>query len=519
MHCNPDGEKKVSLKQVVFEELSTVKEIYQTAFKPLYEKYRDEQNPALITLEKLQEVYADQTTDFFFVLMGEEITGCIKIKKESKETIKVGPLAVLPKFQKLGSGKQAMQLIEAEYPTCRKWLLDTIKQEAYLVKLYQSMGYIPTGRTAVVQQNMTIIFFQKEVSSMLTVQLPNHEYEIIIEKNSLSRLGEWVAKLWKQQKIAVITDETVDSLYGAAVLEQLLAQGFDATKLVVPAGETSKSLENTEKIYEHLAEQQFTRSDGVLALGGGVIGDLAGFAAATYMRGIHFLQVPTTLLAQVDSSIGGKTGVNTKNAKNLVGAFWQPDGVLIDPNTLNTLEPRRVREGIAEIVKSAAIADPILWKTLQGLKDEQELLANAEAIITACLKIKRKVVEEDELDNGIRLILNFGHTIGHAIENTAGYGVVSHGEAVAIGMVQINQIAEQKGLTPADTTRQLKEMLEKFNLPVAYENWNEDLLYQALTHDKKTRGTAIKIILLEEIGKAKIVPTEIEEMRDYLKRS
>lgn len=353
---------------------------------------------------------------------------------------------------------------------------------------------------------------------MLTVQLPTHEYQIIIEKGSLSALGEWAARLWQPQKIAIITDETVDALYGSTVLKQLKDHGFDVTKLAVPAGETSKSLANAEKIYEHLAENQFTRSDGILALGGGVIGDLAGFAAATYMRGIHFLQVPTTLLAQVDSSIGGKTGVNTKNAKNLVGAFWQPDGVLIDPNTLDTLEPRRVREGIAEIVKSAAIADPELWKALSDMTDEQELLAHAVDVITACLKIKRSVVEKDELDNGIRLILNFGHTIGHAIENTAGYGVVSHGEAVAIGMVQINRVAELKGLTPEQTTQQLIEMLEKFGLPITYDNWNEETLYQALTHDKKTRGSAIKLILLEEIGKAKIVPTNIEEMKDYLKR-
>ncbi|MCB5955669.1 3-dehydroquinate synthase [Enterococcus sp. CWB-B31] len=354
---------------------------------------------------------------------------------------------------------------------------------------------------------------------MLTVTLPNHSYEIIIEKNSLSRLGEWVQQLWKPQKIAVITDRTVDKIYSSTVLEQLSVAGFDVTKFVVPAGEPSKNLTNTEKIYDHLAENQFTRSDGIIALGGGVIGDLAGFAAATYMRGIHFLQVPTTLLAQVDSSIGGKTGVNTNRAKNLVGAFWQPDGVLIDPETLKTLENRRLKEGIAEIIKSAAIADKELWGKLQQLKDEQDLLQHASEIITDCLKVKRKVVEEDELDNGIRLILNFGHTIGHAIENTAGYGVVSHGEAVAIGMVQMNQIAEEKGLTPKNTTNQLIELIEKFGLPATYDNWQEETLFQALTHDKKTRGTSIKIILLETIGQAKIETVSIEEMKDYLKRS
>ncbi|MHC5218024.1 3-dehydroquinate synthase [Enterococcus sp. LJL128] len=354
---------------------------------------------------------------------------------------------------------------------------------------------------------------------MLTVRLPDHEYQIIIEKGSLSQVGKWASQLWKLQKVAVITDSTVDKLYSESVIKQLLEQGFEVSKFVVPAGETSKSLANAENIFEHLAQNQFTRSDGILALGGGVIGDLAGFVAATYMRGIHFLQVPTTLLAQVDSSIGGKTGVNTKNAKNLVGAFWQPDGVLIDPLTLETLEPRRLREGIAEIVKSAAIADKKLWQQLEQLEDEQELLKQAPEIIISCLEVKRKVVEEDELDNGIRLILNFGHTIGHAIENTAGYGVVSHGEAVAIGMVQINQIAEEKGETPHGTTIQLINMLKKFGLPVAYDDWDEDRLYQALTHDKKTRGSSIKIILLAAIGQAKIVPISIEEMKEYIRRS
>ena len=318
---------------------------------------------------------------------------------------------------------------------------------------------------------------------MLTVTLPNHTYDILIEKGGLSRVGEWVAQLWKPQRIAVITDSTVDQLYGATVVAQLSQAGFVVSTFVVPAGEPSKSLANAERIYDHLAQHQFTRSDGIMALGGGVIGDLAGFAAATYMRGIHFVQVPTTLLAQVDSSIGGKTGVNTRSAKNLVGAFWQPDGVLIDPDTLQTLEERRVREGIAEIVKYAAIADEQLWQQLQQLTGVQDLVTHAEPIIRACLEIKRRVVEEDELDNGIRLILNYGHTIGHAIENTAGYGVVSHGEAVAIGMVQINQVAERKGHTSTGTTEQLVALLQKFELPISHQPWDEDTLYQALTHD------------------------------------
>ncbi|MBP2099691.1 3-dehydroquinate synthase [Enterococcus rivorum] len=350
----------------------------------------------------------------------------------------------------------------------------------------------------------------------LTVTLPNHSYDLTIEKGLLSSIGEWAETLWNPQKIVVITDKNVEKLYGEKVLESLNASHFEATLIAVEPGEQSKSLMVAATLYDYLAEQGLTRSDGVIALGGGVVGDLAGFVASTYMRGLHFLQVPTTLLAQVDSSIGGKTAVNTSKAKNLVGTFAQPDGVLIDPLTLNTLEKRRVREGIAEIIKSAAIADKQLWNRLEELANEKDLLTHSEDIIAACCRIKRKVVEEDELDNGVRLLLNFGHTIGHALENTAGYGVLTHGEGVALGMSKINQVAEEKGQTKSGTTEELNQMIQKFNLPITTDHWKEDEIFEALTHDKKTRGGNINIILLEEIGTAKIVKIPIEEMKEYI---
>ncbi|MDR0920854.1 MAG: 3-dehydroquinate synthase [Lactobacillales bacterium] len=350
----------------------------------------------------------------------------------------------------------------------------------------------------------------------LDVALPQHQYTLFIERGALKQVGEWAKTLWKPQKIAIITDDTVKSLYGEQVVENLSKAGFDVSVFSITPGEASKSFDSAIEAYTFLAEQGLTRSDGVLALGGGVVGDLAGFVASTYLRGIHFLQVPTTLLAQVDSSIGGKTAVNTPVAKNMVGTFAQPDGVLIDADVLQTLEPRRVREGIAEIVKSAAIADIDLWKKLTSLENEEELLEQVDELILASCNVKRKVVEEDELDNGNRLILNFGHTIGHAIEATAGYGVVTHGEGVAIGMVQMNRIAEEKGLTPKGTTEELKEMLVKFHLPISHTPWNEEELYEALTHDKKARGNQIKTIILEEIGKARIHTIDTEEMHDYL---
>lgn len=348
------------------------------------------------------------------------------------------------------------------------------------------------------------------------IQLTNHAYDILIQKGALQTVGQWVSQQWTKQKVAIITDTNVAPLYAEQVKKSLENQNFQVSIYVVPAGEQSKSLQEAEKLYQLLAEDQFSRSDGIIALGGGVIGDLAGFVASTFMRGLHFLQIPTTLLAQVDSSIGGKTAVNTAAAKNLVGTFAQPDGVLIDPEVLNTLDERRIREGIAEIVKSGAIADVKLWELLQSLKDEQELIEQAETIIPLALQVKKQVVEEDEFDNGSRLTLNFGHTIGHGIENTAGYGVVSHGEAVAIGMVMISQEAENQQLMPVGITNKIRQMLEKFHLPTQLETIKPAAVYQAITHDKKTRGSNIKIILLENIGQAKIVTLPVEEIKKYI---
>ncbi|MDR1567219.1 MAG: 3-dehydroquinate synthase [Streptococcaceae bacterium] len=351
---------------------------------------------------------------------------------------------------------------------------------------------------------------------ILNVDLPSHPYDIVIKKGALASIGIWAKDLWSPQTVAIITDSRVADLYLADVQASLEASGFKVISFIFPEGEASKSLKTAESAYLFLAENKVTRSDGIIALGGGVVGDLAGFVASTYMRGIHFLQIPTTLVAQVDSSIGGKTGVNTSVAKNMVGTFTQPDGVLIDPKVLQTLEDRRVREGIAEIVKYAAIADVALWERLKTLKDEFDLIEHAEEVIYACCNIKRKVVVEDELDNGLRLILNFGHTIGHAIEATAGYGVVTHGEGVAIGMVQMNRIAEAKGLTPKGVTAQLIELLEKFHLPITHTPWEVDRLYNALSHDKKARGAKIKTIVLEKIGEARINLIDLTEMKDYL---
>jgi len=351
----------------------------------------------------------------------------------------------------------------------------------------------------------------------LNVNLPEHPYDIIIKKDSLLEVGRWVAQLWQQQKVVLVTDNNVEPLYGREVASQLRSEGFEVFTFTFPAGEASKNLSTVEKLWEFCAQYGLTRSDGVIALGGGVVGDLAAFAASTYMRGIHFLQIPTSLTAQVDSSIGGKTGINSNYAKNMMGTFAQPDGVLIDPEVLKTLEKRDFREGIGEIVKCGLIADKQLWARLNEIPNADELLQEAAYFIRAACEVKRKLVVEDEFDQGTRLYLNFGHTIGHAVEAYAGYGQVMHGEAVAIGMVQISKVAERKGLMPEGLTAQIKAVLQKFQLPQTYEPWDEAALFEILSHDKKARGKMIKIVLVPEIGQAQIHEISLQEMKEYLK--
>lgn len=351
----------------------------------------------------------------------------------------------------------------------------------------------------------------------LHVNLPHDPYDITIERGALSAAGQWAAALWQPQKIVIITDNHVGKLYAETVKLSFESAGFEVRVFDFLEGEGSKNLTTVDRAYKVLADFGMTRSDGVVALGGGVVGDLAGFVASTYMRGIHFLQIPTSLTAQVDSSIGGKTGVNTAYAKNMVGTFTQPDGVLIDPDCLKTLGKRELYEGMGEVIKHGLIADVELWNILQEMTGEVDnLLENSDALIYHSCEVKRKVVVEDELDNGTRLYLNFGHTIGHAIEATAGYGKVMHGEGVAIGMIQITKIAEAKGMVEAGLTAKITEMVEKFHLPTTYEPWDIDKLAQVMTLDKKARGAKIKTVLVPKIGQAVINEVAMADVPEWL---
>lgn len=353
----------------------------------------------------------------------------------------------------------------------------------------------------------------------ITVDLPSKSYEILIERGSLGRVGQWLSSLWKSQKIALITDNHVGRLYGEKVKLSLEDAGFEVVVFDFLEGEGRKNITTATQAYDFLLNHGLTRSDGILALGGGVVGDLAGFVASTYMRGIHFVQVPTSLTAQVDSSVGGKTGLNTNHAKNAVGTFYQPDGVLIDPDTLESLGKRELIEGMAEVIKCGLIADVDLWHLLEQLSGSTaSILENAETLIAHSCQVKRNLVEQDERDNGKRLYLNFGHTIGHAVESTSGYGKLMHGEAVAIGMVQMSRIAEQKGLMPMNLSKDIVTMCQKFGLPTETEVWDKEKLYQSLLHDKKARGHMIKTVIVPKLGQAAINEIPFEDMRDYLEK-
>lgn len=310
----------------------------------------------------------------------------------------------------------------------------------------------------------------------------------------------------------VISDSNVFPLYGETVMDSLQQAGYEACSCVFPAGEQSKLLSTVETFFRALGENGFTRSDFIVALGGGVTGDMAGFAAATFLRGIDFVQIPTTLLAQVDSSVGGKTGVDLPFGKNLVGAFHQPRLVLIDPDTLSTLPPHFFADGMGEVIKYGCIRRPALFKYLM----EEDAREHLEEVIYECVDCKRQVVEADALDKGERMILNFGHTLGHALEKLHGFSGLSHGEAVGIGMVLISKAAERAGLTAPGTSEKIVTLLERYNLPTATDR-NMDELAKATALDKKSAGKNLRLILLHEIGDAYIYTLPREELGNFLK--
>lgn len=346
----------------------------------------------------------------------------------------------------------------------------------------------------------------------LTVQTDN-PYSVFIEYGLLARTGEHCLSLFPAgTRVMVISDSNVFPLYGETVMDSLRRAGYEVHSCVFPAGEQSKLLSTVETFYRALAENGFTRSDFIVALGGGVTGDMAGFAAASFLRGIDFVQIPTTLLAQVDSSVGGKTGVDLPFGKNLVGAFHQPRLVLIDPNTLSTLSPHFFADGMGEVIKYGCIRRPALFKYLM----EEDAREHLDVVINECVDCKRRIVEADALDKGERMILNFGHTLGHALEKLHGFSGLSHGEAVGIGMVLIAKAAERAGLTAPGTSKKIVTLLERYNLPTKTD-WSMEQIAEATALDKKSAGKNLRLILLHDIGDAYIYTLPRENLQEFLK--
>lgn len=334
-------------------------------------------------------------------------------------------------------------------------------------------------------------------------------YNVTIEDSAIERAGRIIKPLVKNGAKAMIISETnVFPIYGKKLEEALHKEGIAAFRFIFDAGEESKKLSTVYRIYETLAENSITRSDFIVTLGGGVAGDMGGYAAATYLRGIDFVQVPTSLLSQVDASVGGKTGVDLEFGKNLVGAFHQPIAVITDPQTLKTLPNYYIKDGLGEVIKYGCICDKNMFEELENVDAFGNEKSYGE-IITKCIKAKKSFVEEDTEDKGKRMVLNFGHTFGHSLEKLHNFKDLSHGMAVGVGMVIAAQVGENLGITEKGTSLRIKALLEKYQMPFEASFSKEDII-AATKLDKKSSGDKLNLILLESIGKSVIHETDRE---------
>jgi 3-dehydroquinate synthase len=338
----------------------------------------------------------------------------------------------------------------------------------------------------------------------VTVNLGDRSYPIHLGESLLPRVGEFLEQIGCREKVGIITDSTVAQHYLGAVRDGLGRSGFSVATVLVPEGEEHKNLQSVSAIYDRLVSERFDRGSSLLALGGGVVGDITGFAAATFLRGIPYVQIPTTLLAQVDSSVGGKTGVNHLEGKNLIGVFYQPRLVLIDIGVLRTLPRRELVAGLSEVVKYGIIEDPQLFNLLEeGLERvlalDRDLLVE---IIAASCAIKAQVVEKDEREEDYRSVLNYGHTIGHALEALTGYEKFLHGEAVAIGMAQAASISLRQGVCDPESLTRIHKLIRRLGLPTEIPpEIRSGELAKKMEVDKKSLGGRIKFVLCAGIGR------------------
>lgn len=348
----------------------------------------------------------------------------------------------------------------------------------------------------------------------MKVDIPGFEYPIYIQKGLLLDIGAQIKKIFHNKKIVIVTDSNVDHLYGNIIEKNLIKENFTVKKIVIEPGEKSKSFKVLQEVCEDILEFGLKRGDLIISFGGGVVGDLTGLAASILLRGIPFIQIPTSLLAQIDSSIGGKVAINSNMGKNLIGGFYQPKAVFIDPDLLNTLSEKQFSDGMAEVIKYGAIKDENFFNSLLSYKNKGELFDNIEEIIYTCCCIKKTVVQQDEKDLGERMILNFGHTIGHCIEKYFNYEKYTHGEAVAMGMAAITKNSELIGISEKGTSELIIKILGKYNLPFELPEMNENELLSAVQFDKKNIDNSMHVILLKKIGCGsvkKIRPMEIDK--------
>ncbi|MEG2413665.1 MAG: 3-dehydroquinate synthase [Clostridia bacterium] len=341
----------------------------------------------------------------------------------------------------------------------------------------------------------------------MRVELGKNSYDILINVATLDKLGEFVSS--SGGKICVVTDDNVAKLYLQTVVTSLEKSGAQVCNIILPHGEKTKNFSSLLPIYSQLTAFGITRKDLLVALGGGVIGDLCGFVAATYLRGIDFVQVPTSLLAQVDSSVGGKVAVDIAEGKNLVGAFYQPKLVFVDTNVLTSLPQTFFVDGMAEIIKYACILDKELFELLESIHTREQFGERAVEIITRCCDCKRKIVESDERDNGERMKLNYGHTYGHALEKFYNYEKLTHGQAVAIGINYINNIAVKKGLMDKKDCQRIENLLLQFGLDIS-DSAQPSEVVKSIVSDKKNLGSNLVVIIVDKIGQSVLYNTNME---------
>lgn len=351
----------------------------------------------------------------------------------------------------------------------------------------------------------------------IQMNLPGHEYELFIERGLIKNPSSIICNLFECRKIVIVSDKNVYELYGEVIMNDLKNHGYEVHTVVLEPGEESKSIGNLQLIYDKLLDFSANRDTVLAALGGGVVGDITGFAASTFLRGIRYIQIPTSVIAQVDSSIGGKVAVDLKRGKNLIGSFYHPSAVIIDPAVLSTLSDRFFYDGMAEVIKYGLIRNEELFSNLEKFKDKQNVLDNMEGIISCCCNIKKEIVEKDEKDLGERMLLNFGHTIGHGLEAYYDYKLYTHGEAVAVGMYEITRIGEQLKLTRNGISSRIKDILVQYHLPYEFKGVEVDNLIGIIKKDKKSFDNGLNFILISEIGKSYINRLDVNEVSRLLK--